>query len=282
MTAAHDPWAALRRLTAARIALGRSGAGLPTKPWLDFGLAHALARDAVHAPFDAEGLAAALATDGWDSLRVHSAAPDRGAYLQRPDWGRRLDAASAQRLAAVPPAAGDGPRLCLVLADGLASLAAWHALPLLAALRPALPHWRFTPVVLAEQARVALGDPVGAALGADAVLVMLGERPGLSAPDSLGLYLTWAPRPGRHDAERNCISNVRPAGLPPARAAVRMAALLDGARRLGATGVVLKEPGDPSALPHAARPGALPDALPGASSDPPSEAPSEAPRDGPG
>jgi ethanolamine ammonia-lyase small subunit len=278
MTTAHDPWAALRRLTAARIALGRSGAGLPTKPWLDFGLAHALARDAVHAPFDADGLAAALAADGWDSLRVHSAAPDRSAYLQRPDWGRRLDEASVQRLAALPPATGDGPRLAIVLADGLAALAAWHALPLLAALRPALPHWRVTPVVLAEQARVALGDPIGAALGADAVVVMLGERPGLSSPDSLGLYLTWAPRPGRHDAERNCISNVRPAGLAPTRAAARLAALLDGARRLGATGVVLKEPGDPSALPHAAlpgaRPGALPAALPAASS--------AASRDGPG
>jgi ethanolamine ammonia-lyase small subunit len=242
MTTAHDPWAALRRLTAARIALGRCGAGLPTQAWLDFGLAHALARDAVHAPFDADGLAAALAAGGWDSLRVHSAAPDRGAYLQRPDWGRRLDAASTQRLAAVQTAAGEGPLLCLVLADGLAALAAWHALPLLAALRPALPHWRFTPVVLAEQARVALGDPIGASLGADAVVVMLGERPGLSSPDSLGLYLTWAPRPGRHDAERNCISNVRPAGLAPTTAAARLVALIEGARQLGATGVALKAP----------------------------------------
>ena len=247
MNTTDDPWAPLRRLTAARIALGRSGAGLPTKPCLDFAVPHALARDGVHAPVDADGLQAALAADGWPSLRVHSAAPDRGAYLQRPDWGRRLDEPGAALLAAQSPVAGEGPLLALVLADGLAALAAWHALPLLAALRPALPHWRFAPVVLAQQARVALGDPVGAALGADVVVVMLGERPGLSSPDSLGLYLTWAPRPGRSDAERNCISNVRPAGLAPALAALRLAALLEGARPLGASGVRLKEPARPDA-----------------------------------
>ena len=250
MTVAEDPWAALRRFTAARIARGRAGAGLPTRAWLDFALAHALARDAVHAPFDAAGLQAALAADGWPTLRLRSAAGDRRTYLQRPDLGRHLDEASAARLAAPDAQAwptGAGPRLAVVLADGLAAPAAWHALPLLAALRPRLPGWRWAPVAIAELARVALGDDIGERLQADAVVVMLGERPGLSAPDSLGLYLTWVPRRGRTDAERNCISNVRPQGLSPAQAAERLAWLLAGARRLGASGVVLKDDSDGAA-----------------------------------
>jgi ethanolamine ammonia-lyase small subunit len=239
-----ERWAALRTHTAARIALGRCGAGLPTQAWLDFSLAHALARDAVHSPFDAAGLASALQDQGWQTLAVHSAAPDRAAYLQRPDWGRRLDAASVARLAPLALPAGAQPRLAIVLADGLAAQAAWHALPLLAALRPLLDGWDIAPLVLAEQARVALADGVGAALQAAAVVVMLGERPGLSSPDSLGLYLTWAPRPGCNDAQRNCISNVRPQGLAPGLAAARLAWLLDGARRLGASGLALKDDSD--------------------------------------
>jgi ethanolamine ammonia-lyase small subunit len=241
-----DGWAALRAYTAARIALGRCGAGLPTKAALEFGLAHALARDAVHAPFETQALQCRLEADGWTTLRLRSCAPDRASYLQRPDLGRSPDEDGARLLArGVPPKDGR-PRLALVLADGLSARAAWHALPLLRALRPLLGHWAIAPVVLAEQARVALGDPVGAALEADAVVVMLGERPGLSAPDSLGLYLTWAPRPGRTDAERNCISNVRPQGVGPDLAADRLAWLLESARRLGASGVKLK---DDSAVP---------------------------------
>jgi ethanolamine ammonia-lyase small subunit len=239
--ASPDGWATLRAYTAARIALGRCGAGLPTKAALEFGLAHALARDAVHAPFEASALQRRLEADGWATLRVHSSAPDRAAYLQRPDWGRVLDEDSAHRLAIVALPKDGRPRLAIVLADGLSARAAWHALPLLRALRPLLGHWSITPVVLAEQARVALGDPVGAALEADAVVVMLGERPGLSAPDSLGLYLTWGPRPGRTDAERNCIANVRPQGVGAAAAAEKLAWLLDSARRLGASGVTLKD-----------------------------------------
>ncbi|MBL8482156.1 MAG: ethanolamine ammonia-lyase subunit EutC, partial [Rhodocyclaceae bacterium] len=213
----HDAWTELRRYTRARIALGRAGNSLPTDAVLGFSLAHAQARDAVHMPFPREALLAALAAAGLDALTVHSAAADRAQYLRRPDWGRVLDEASRALLAARRPAVT--PDVAFVIADGLSATASAHALPLLQILLPRLEGWRIAPMVLAEQARVALGDEIGALLGAQQVVMLIGERPGLSSPDSLGIYLTYAPRPGRVDAERNCISNVRPEGLSYAQAA---------------------------------------------------------------
>lgn len=236
----RDPWQRLRALTPARIALGRAGAALPTDAVLAFDLAQAQARDAVHAALDVPRLVAELAAEGWASSVVHSQAADRASYLRRPDLGRRLAAAARARLA--PPAA-DGCELAFVIGDGLSALAAHnHAVALLRATRPLLdPAWRIAPVCVATQARVALGDEIGAALAARLVAVLIGERPGLSAPDSLGVYLTYDPRPGRRDAERNCLSNIRPAGLPIATAARKLAWHLHEALRRRLTGVALKD-----------------------------------------
>lgn len=253
-----DAWHCLRQFTAARIALGRCGDSLPTREVLQFSLAHAKARDAVHQPLDRPGLELALAQAGFETLAVRSAARDRSQYLRRPDLGRRLDAASEARLAAhaAPGLAAGLPAtdVVFVLADGLSALAlARHALPLLLALRPLLRDWTLGPVVIAEEARVALGDPIGAALRATMVVVLVGERPGLSSPDSLGAYLTWAPRSGCTDADRNCISNIRPEGLIYPRAAHKLAYLMTEARRLGLSGVALKDDSpDPASLPSAA------------------------------
>jgi len=242
----RDPWYALAALTPARVALGRAGAGLPTARHLELQLAHARARDAVWHPMDAAAVASALRADGREVVHVHSAARDRREYLERPDLGRRLDAAGA---AALAPHAGDWD-VAFVVGDGLAALAAErHAPALVRAVRARLDAdgstWSIAPVVVAEQARVAFGDAVGAALGARTVAVLLGERPGMSAPDSLGVYLTWDPRPGRTDAERNCVSNVRPEGLPYARAADTVAWLLREARRRRLTGVALRAEAPP-------------------------------------
>ena len=239
-----DAWQPLRALTPARIALGRAGASLPTRAHLEFQLAHARARDAVHDALDLERLRSDLAAHELESVSVRSAAPDRTTYLQRPDLGRRLEPESRSRLAAV--AADSGVDAALVVADGLSARAAQHhAPPVLAALAPALRNaeWRLAPVVIALQGRVALGDEIGKALGARLVLVLLGERPGLSAPDSLGGYLTWDPRPGRRDAERNCVSNIRPEGLAPAAAAHRLAWLMLEAARRRLSGLGLKDEG---------------------------------------
>jgi len=244
----RDPWAPLRQHTAARVALGRSGASLPTREVLRFDAAHALARDAVHLPLDTEALCEQLGAAGWPVHRVHSAAPDRSTYLLHPDLGRRLDEASSAQLAAFDDPA---PDLAFVVGDGLSSLAASrHAVPLLDAVRSLAPStWLLGPVVVAEQARVALGDPVGERLKAQLVAVLIGERPGLSSPDSLGIYLTWNPRTGRTDAERNCISNVRPEGLSYAEAARRLVWLCGEALRRRLTGVGLKDLSDVAALP---------------------------------
>lgn len=245
--ATTDPWEHLRRHTAARIALGRAGDSLPTDEWLRFGVAHALARDAVHLPFDAEALVAQLAEHAFEAITVESAAEDRPTFLRRPDLGRRLSARSAAALAA---AAGGGCELAVVVGDGLSALAAArHALPLLLELRPRLEAEGVSvgPVAVARQCRVALGDEAGAALQARAVLVLLGERPGLSSPDSLGAYLSWAPAPGLADSQRNCVSNIRPEGLAYPDAARRLAWLITAARRLGATGVALKDRSDDAA-----------------------------------
>ena len=237
-----DPWVVLRRYTPARIALGRAGASIPTAALLEFGIAHAQARDAVHASLDVAGVVGQLAAAGFASLAVRSAARDRAHYLRRPDDGRRLDEPSRARLDACASTCTATPELAIVIADGLSAMAAMrHAVPLLKELAPRLQGSVIAPIVVALQARVALGDEIGALLRARQVVVLIGERPGLSSPDSLGLYLTHAPRPGRTDAERNCLSNVRPQGLGIAQAASRLALLLDGARRLGRSGVDLKD-----------------------------------------
>lgn len=242
-TPVRDPWAALREHTPARIALGRSGTSLPTPELLRFSAAHARARDAVHVPLDVERLTLELQQAGWPPLVVRSQAPTRQDYLRRPDWGRRLLATDLDTLREQPARGAD---LLVVLGDGLSSLAVQsHALALLGALRQVLDAsgapLRWAPVVVAIQARVALADEIGAALDARLALMLIGERPGLSAADSLGAYLTLAPRTGRTDAERNCVSNIRPDGLPPEAAARRIAWLAREALRLNLTGVGLKD-----------------------------------------
>lgn len=245
-----DPWGELRRHTAARIALGRAGASLPTAEVLRFGLDHARARDAVHAALDVAALASALTAMQLPHLTARSCADDRATYLLRPDLGRRLEASCMPALAAAR-AQDDGCDLAVILADGLSATAVQrHAVPLLAALWPRLPAaWRPAPVVIATQARVALGDEIGAALGAQLALVLIGERPGLSAPDSLGAYLTWQPRPGCTDAERNCVSNIRPEGLTFAPAASRILWLCEAALSRRLTGVALKDDSAEALLP---------------------------------
>jgi ethanolamine ammonia-lyase small subunit len=214
---------------------------------LDFELAHARARDAVHAAFDAEAIARAVRETGFgDPPIVGSQARNRMEYLLRPDLGRALDPSSRELLQRPPR---QSHRLVFVIADGLSAIApARHAVPVLHEIRaegmPQHEFWQNVTVVVANQARVALGDDIGGLLGADASVVLIGERPGLSSPDSLGIYLTWAPRPGRTDAERNCISNVRPEGLPYREAARRLVYLLGEARRLQVSGVALKDDSD--------------------------------------
>jgi ethanolamine ammonia-lyase small subunit len=237
-----DPWARWRGLTAARIGLARSGASLATRPTLDLRLAHARARDAVETALDVAALQADLAAAGHQVLCVESAAPDRRAYKLRPDLGRVLATGTL-----LPRVAAD---LVVVVADGLSALAVQrHAVPLLVALRPLLNRWRFAPVVIARQGRVALGDAVALAMGTASVLVLIGERPGLSAPDSMGAYMTWRPAAATTDAERNCVSNIRPDGLAPADAAHRVGWLLTEMRRRDASGVALKDAaGEPARI----------------------------------
>lgn len=236
-----SPWQRLRGFTAARVALGRAGAALPTQEHLRFQHDHALARDAVYSVLDTSLLLSELQSRGLPTLALHSAAADRRIYLQRPDLGRRLDVPSRSQLAATPASAID---VLFVLADGLSATAIHrNALPLLDALLPQLPpdHWKLGPIAVVSQGRVAIGDEIGIALGAQLVVMLIGERPGLSSPDSLGVYLTWQPRPDTTDAERNCISNIRNGGLPADVAAARLLYLLAEARRRGLSGVALKE-----------------------------------------
>jgi ethanolamine ammonia-lyase small subunit len=233
-------WSDLRRFTPARVALGRAGNGLPTAAHLDFQAAHAAARDAVRASLDVAALRAHLRAAGLASIAVRSEVADRRTYLLRPDLGRRLRDRDA-----IPRAVG---AMLFVVCDGLSAVAVQrHAVPLLQRVVPRLPG-AVAPIVVAEQGRVALGDDIGEAMGAEAVAVLIGERPGLSAADSLGVYLTWQPRRGRTDAERNCISNIRPGGLMPETAADKLLWLLAAMRRLRLTGVALKDE-QPHALP---------------------------------
>lgn len=248
-TVIPDPWQALRRFTAARIALGHTGVSQPTSAQLDFQLAHARARDAVHLALDTETLSQAIES-AWPEAGpckvLHSAAANRNVYLQRPDLGRRLApdaraALAASRASSVEDRPYD---VAFVVTDGLSALAvAQNAVPFLQLLRTRLlaQRWAIAPPSIVLQGRVAVGDEVGELLGAKIVVVLIGERPGLSSPDSMGLYITWAPAVGLTDERRNCISNVRPAGQPYDEAAARLHYLLSEARRRELTGVGLKD-----------------------------------------
>src|SRR5450830_25769 len=240
----QDPWQQLKGFTRARIALGRVGSSLPTKEVLDFGLAHAMARDAVHLALDVDALERSIAALGNTTLRVHSKAPDRASYLLRPDWGRRLNDASLSLLQDVKPKSPVD--FLVVVGDGLSSLAVErHVEPLLREMQALIPDtWSIGPVVLASQARVAIADEIGETLGARMTVMLIGERPGLSSPDSLGIYLTYAPKLGYSDADRNCISNVRPEGLNYPAAAKKLMWLAKEAMRLQVSGVVLKDESD--------------------------------------
>jgi ethanolamine ammonia-lyase small subunit len=240
----QNPWLQLRRLTPARIALGRTGTSLPTSAQLDFQFAHAQARDAVHLPFDHAGLSAQLSERGRESLLLHSAALDRNSYLQRPDLGRKLSDDSAQSLRDYLAAHPGGVDLVIVVADGLSALAVHrHTLPFINRLEEQMSGdgWSIAPVVLVEQGRVAIGDEIGQLLGAKMVVMLIGERPGLSSPDSLGLYFTYNPKVGLTDAYRNCISNVRLEGLSYGMAAHRLLYLMREACRRQLSGVNLKD-----------------------------------------
>jgi ethanolamine ammonia-lyase small subunit len=243
-TLIHDPWGQLKSFTRARIALGRVGSSLPTQEVLNFGLSHAMARDAVHLALDVNALATQIKQLGFNVTQVHSRAPDRASYLLRPDWGRRLDEASLNVLHEAKPA--HPIDFLLVVGDGLSSLAVErHVVPFIAEVQKIVPqHWVLGDVVIASQARVAIADEIGSTLGARMVAMLIGERPGLSSPDSLGLYLTYQPKVGCSDADRNCISNVRPEGLNYAAAAKKLIWLAVEAMRLQVSGVALKDESD--------------------------------------
>lgn len=245
-----DAWSRLRDATPARIGLGRVGSSLPTNALLAFDLAHARARDAVHAAFDGTVLALQIEESGFaPPILVTSQARDRMEYLLRPGLGRTLDEESGDLLREHASANPDCS-LAIVIADGLSARAPErHAVPLLKEMRDRSgPGFENVTVVVANRGRVALGDAIGEVLGAETVVVLIGERPGLSSPDSLGAYFTWAPRVGCTDARRNCVSNIRPEGLPYVEAARRLAWLLGEARRLRLSGVGLKDDSDSGTL----------------------------------
>jgi len=239
-----DPWANLRQFTDARIGLGRSGAAMPTREVLNFALSHAMARDAVTTPLDWAPIEQGLQALGLETLRISSATHDRSEYLRRPDLGRRLSPEAREALQRASEEASSKPDLVVLVGDGLSSMGvAANVVPMMSAFLDHVRHagWQLGPVLLADDARVALGDEAGETLGSKAVLVLIGERPGLSSPDSLGAYLTFAPRVGRKDADRNCISNIRQRGLSYDEAAFKAAWLLREALRRGLSGVNLKD-----------------------------------------
>ena len=265
MTDTPISWPALRQATPARIGLGRAGTALTTAAQLDFQLAHARARDAVHAALDAERIVAELGTIGLQAMHLRSAAADRLTYLRRPDLGRRLSGESRQiveRLSQKSVMAGlvpaihvdarnksghdnkreRGGRIAFVIADGLSATAVnAHAVPLIKATLAGLSTSHIGPVAVVEGGRVAIGDEIGGLLGTDLVAVLIGERPGLSTADSLGIYVTWQPAPGAVDAARNCLSNIRPQGMPIPEAAEALLQLMASARQHRLTGVALSE-----------------------------------------
>lgn len=249
-----NPWGGLRRFTPARIALGRSGTSLPTEPHLDFQLAHARARKAVHHELDHTGLARTLEAAGHDVIQARSAVSGRAEYLQRPDKGRRLDEASRDALASRSRPARPYDA-AFVIGDGLSSLAIQgNAHPLISAIVPKLraTDWHVAPLVLVKDARVAIADEVAEILGAELAVILIGERPGLSSPDSMGIYMTYRPRVGLTDESRNCISNVRPEGLAIEAAAFKLMYLMNEARRRKLSGVELKDESDALAAPASA------------------------------
>lgn len=236
-----DPWDGLRGFTDARIALGRSGVSLPLRESLAFRLDHARARDAVHAPFQVEALLRELEEGGLAGLELRSAVADRSEYLTRPDRGRRLDQASHELLAAH---AAKGFDVCLVVSDGLSSRAVHeNAAPFLRGFARAAADagLSLSPVCVVRNGRVAVADEIGQLLEARLSVILIGERPGLSSPNSLGVYLTWNPRPGTTDEARNCISNVRPQGLPVREGVRKLAYLVEEALRMRGSGVGLKD-----------------------------------------
>jgi ethanolamine ammonia-lyase small subunit len=237
-----NPWQGLRKFTQARIALGRAGISLPTERHLEFQLAHARARDAVHRGLAVEPLKASLEQRGLEIFALHSAAGDRSIYLQRPDQGRRLERDSRAALEERARRSKETFDAAFVIADGLSALAIEeNALPFLDAVLAAFREWRLAPVVIVDQGRVAVGDEIGQILRAEMVAILIGERPGLSSPDSMGVYLTYAPRVGTTDAQRNCISNIRREGLSHELAARKLHYLMSEARRRKLTGVQLKD-----------------------------------------
>jgi ethanolamine ammonia-lyase small subunit len=242
-----DPWRDFSTLTAARIALGRAGGSVPTRELLDFGLAHARARDAVWTPFDREGLVAELELAGLKSIALNSAATSRDEYLRRPDLGRRLSDESRDRLTALT-ACDPACDVCLSVSDGLSSMATHHSLSIIIPLhaRLVLDGWSIAPIIVVGFGRVALQDEIGQRLGATLSLMLLGERPGLGSPDSLGAYFVFGPQSGRSDANRNCVSNIRPDGLSPEAAVETLYCLLNASRNRKLSGVELK---DERALP---------------------------------
>jgi ethanolamine ammonia-lyase small subunit len=227
----------LREFTSARVDLGRTGHSLLTSELLDFQLAHARARDAVHLPLDVHSMLLELKQKSIPSVALASEAHDRFTYLHRPDLGRRLNSESRERVA---PLKSDYDA-AFVIADGLSALAVHrHAVPLLELVHSKL-DWNIGPVTIVQLGRVAIGDEIGELLGAKLAVVLIGERPGLSSPDSLGIYLTWQPQRRRTDAERNCISNIRTEGLSYELAAHKLLFLMNESRRLKLSGVQLKE-----------------------------------------
>lgn len=233
----------VQALTPARIGLTRAGSSISTHEILRFDLDHAQARDAVHLPFDSMSIGNQLHERRIEFLCVHSAAADRTTYLQRPDLGRMLDAPSRKRLRAYHPPDNEKFDLAVVIADGLSTRAIHtNAIALIDCLKKqsASCGWRWAPIVIASQARVALADEIGEILNARLSISLIGERPGLSAADSMGIYLTHAPRIGRTDAQRNCISNIHEVGLSPEKAAQQLQLLISTAFKLGLSGVNLK------------------------------------------
>ncbi len=250
-TIVKNPWSQLRQLTSARIALGRCGTSLPTKPHLEFQLAHARARNAVHHELNATALQRTLHPLGHDVVVLQSAAESRPVYLQRPDKGRLLSEAAREKLKDRPSPA-ERYDVVFVIGDGLSALAIEeNAAIFLEKLLPSIraTGWRVGPIAVVTEARVAVGDEVGGLLGADLVVVLIGERPGLSSPDSMGIYMTFKPCVGVTDESRNCISNVRAAGLSHEIAAHKLLYLMTEAKRRGYSGVLLKD--EAEALPSA-------------------------------
>lgn len=243
-TVPTDPWTHLRKFTAARIALGRTGGSQTTRSVLDFKLSHARARDAVQKNFEVDKLMADFAASGLETCLLSSEVTERKTHLLRPDLGRTLSTDSKGKLQELAKTFPKPLDLVIILSDGLAASAAErHALPTILALLSHLnaADWKLPPIIVVPFARVKIQDQIGQLLGAAYSLMLLGERPGLGTPDSLGAYFTAKPGPACTDADRNCLSNIRPEGLPPAQAAAKLAWLLLESSRTGLSGIHLKD-----------------------------------------